>query len=529
MNYIVIPASVEGLQPAVDFIKETLDEHKVRSNLREETILIFEELFTDIIDNGSVEGSTLRISLKKSFGRIMFLINFYGERFLIDLEQGDEMDPHTAILRAYEDRFTFNYRRRANTITINAMENHGFLSRVLICTVAVLASYFVLIELFSPEALMNIRSYFLTPLIDSYLSAGIMVSAPVTFFSLVKNISDVNVTLDGRKSIKRTFLSVGAISIVGIVVAFIFVYAANTFTGSIINHSGLVSTKEIAGELPPLYESIKSLVPSDIVEAFTVMNPGPLIFMGLITAISICSMDKHFKMIKDINDALCSLFCKMLLIIMWFMPAFAVLSVLSLMIKTGPKLVSLLLYFIILSVLSVTVLFSSKLIALKAKGVKLLPFLKKCIPVMRENFNFNSSIDAVPYNSRFCNSSLKVKKSIIDLELPILAQVSLCGNCLLITLLSIITAECFGISLSAEQMIIVAFIAFALSIGAPNQPGSFFVGMTIIFSYFQLPVGDMAIIIVIEALVGRFATFLNTMSDIITVYSHEMDRRNKVE
>ena len=527
MTYIDVQASVEGLTPAIEFIQGTLDSQKMNDNSTRETVLIFEELFTDIIENGSLEDDTVRLSFRKSFGNMRFYLSFFGDRFSVDLDSGDAIDPHVAILRSYEDRYSFNYRRRNNTITIECKGTHSLGGKVAISCVIIAAAYIIMYELLSPGQLAGLRDTFIRPVIDTYITAVVMISAPVTFFSLVKNISDVSVTLDRRYKVKKTIFSVALISLCGILTAIAFYMLVGPVMDKSMSKYQFVHQSGSVEQLPGIVEILENIVPADIVEAFTVINPVPLIFLAIITAVSICSMDKYFPVIKSINDSLYTLFCKMLSIVMWVIPFIAILAVLSLLINMGPSLIVVILFLVVLAAVSVLTLMALRLLMLKTKGVKIVQFIKDCLPMIAENFAINSSIDAVPFNTRFCNSVFKIKKHFLDTELPVLAQISLCGNCLIITLFSLTSARYFGISLSPTQVLIVGFLVLALSVGAPNQPGSVFIGMAILFTYFQVPVEGMVIIVLQEIVLGRFATLLNTVSDIITVYSHELDRQKK--
>ena len=71
------------------------------------------------------------------------------------------------------------------------------------------------------------------------------------------------------------------------------------------------------------------------------------------------------------------------------------------------------------------------------------------------------------------------------------------------------------------NMIMVGILAFFLSLGAPNQPGSVLIGMLIILNFMMA--GDLVSnAFIAEVLFGGLLNIVNVLGDIVTVY--ELDK-----
>ena len=135
--------------------------------------------------------------------------------------------------------------------------------------------------------------------------------------------------------------------------------------------------------------------------------------------------------------------------------------------------------------------------------IPLLPFIKKLLPLLIENWRIGSAIDAVPYNIRYCIRYYRVKRQ--DVE-----------NCFCITLVSLAYMFTTMESVDAITVLLIAVIIFFLSMGAPNQPGSFLIAFAIILKYLQ-SANLIALAIICEMLFGGFVNTINVVGDIVCV------------
>ena len=138
----------------------------------------------------------------------------------------------------------------------------------------------------------------------------------------------------------------------------------------------------------------------------------------------------------------------------------------------------------------------------------------KVAPMLLHNVRINSSIDALPYNIRFCNRNFGIDISFLDAELPTLAEVKLDGNCFVLMNAGLVMSYFCGNTLTLREVLLYAILIFAISIGAPNQPGTLIIGMLIAYQYLGISLLAMCTIIILEVFLGRTVTLITVMGDL---------------
>ena len=166
-----------------------------------------------------------------------------------------------------------------------------------------------------------------------------------------------------------------------------------------------------------------------------------------------------------------------------------------------------------LSMVAMALFYSLRLIR---AGINPGPFAKKLFPLLKDNLVINSTIDAVPYNTRYYVTKYGLDRNRLDEALPALARVNLNGNCFIITLIAITYVMFNSVGIQWFDVIVIGIIIFFLSLGAPNQPGSTLIGLLVIISYLQAP-QVISLAIYSETLFGGILSMTNAAGDIVTV------------
>ena len=530
---LTIDTTPEHFDEAKEFIENALKIEKIDSQHILETLLIFEELFIKICDDEfcQKDDKRLTITIRKKLGEIRVLLDFKGNRFDIDCDlDAASNDSGVAILSRYQDRIGRRFMKRTNSISILARRSNNAGIYCTIAFVAAFLTYVVLDLCLSPDTMMQLsdRVYLTNNFLDIteqfFGNAMLMIAAPVTFFSLVTNITTVSVIGSQRIDLNRLIIKIVRMAFVAILAALVYFFLANNFI-KWISYKTMVF--DVVGELnsETLTNNIASIIPRDLFSAFTSISPLPLLFLGIFTAVAIISMNKHFFTIKTITDSLYTLFTRMLSIIMLFLPLIVYCSFLDSLLENGYRLILYIGFLILLSAIGILIMFACKCLVITFKGGSLLYFIKACLPAISKNFVINSSIDAIQYNIRFCNRVLKVRNEILTVDIPVLAQISLSGNCFILMFFTLVCMMGASVPFSASNLIILSISVVAMSLSAPNQPGSFFLGMIIILNYLSIPLMSVSMVFFMEAVVGRFLSLLNSFGDIVTVYCTELDEQ----
>ena len=213
----------------------------------------------------------------------------------------------------------------------------------------------------------------ITPLLKQFANAMMMVGAPVTLFSMVKNLTDIYIVSKKNSSGRKLQMKTVATSIIMIFLAF----ATSLFVYAVLNsHAGNLGAPNTLSANMNFSEFISNIVPSSIFEPFETYMPFPMIIVALLISYAFCSIGKYFNVMQKIIDVCYTLFGKMLNVVMFTLPLFFFLSILSSLLADGFSDLLLFVRVIVIVLLSLIVIFGFYLIRLLIGGVKIIPFVK---------------------------------------------------------------------------------------------------------------------------------------------------------
>lgn len=507
---IEIRACVEDFEIAESFIDDLLDRSGVTKEAASQTMLVFEALFTELPEQGYDQNMLVTITGKRELGNLVIKLAFEGKPFMPPEKETDS--PEMLIIEAFEDKLDYSYSSGFNTIRITVKRSSRRLYLLngisFLCALVV----FVLIQLFTDaQWQQTFNTDYLFPIEKLYANAMLMVGAPVTFFSLFKNLTDADLVFErshGATSLRiRTIVT----SIVAIVLAF----GVSLLISSLIN-----SSQEGTSELSPqiigwnFAEIVDLLISPNILEPFVATSPLPVVIIVTLCAFAMRSTVKYFDKLKNGIDAVYSLLCSMLRIVMTGLPIFSFVTFLAFLLEGGLELFFDIVIFFALIVVSWTFMVLTYAIRLRAHGIPVIAFAKKLPPLITENLKIGSVIDAVPFNVRYCSRHYGMNRNRIKNSLQITAQLNLDGNCYLIMLVSLLVISFANVGISWGEVVGIGVLVFFLSLGAPNQPGSILIGILIMLQF--VDAFDMlGMAIVAEVFLGGIQNITNVIGDIV--------------
>ena len=512
---IEIPLTVEGVGIAYTFIEESLKRNMINKEIMSETMLVFEALFHNLIEQRVDQNVLLAVSTKKTFGEIYIKLGFEGKPYIPTENDPNDLSPEAGILRAFHEKISYRFGSGYNSIRIVVRRSYsGFQMRCLAGMLLAILAYLPFHLYVGVDVRQTIEDQILYPLIKLFTNAMLMVGAPITLFSLIKNLTDVYIVAErsssGRKLQAKTMIT----SAVSVLLAIGMSFLAMLVLGG---RAGYLEGEGIAMTIPEL---INSLVPSNVLEPFQTFMPFPMIIVALLITYAFCSVGEYFDTIKKGVDICYALFSKMLNVVMGVLPLFCFLAIFTRLMEAGFWDLVLLVVIVLLIAVSLIALFAYYLLRLCIGGVKLGPFLKRLPPLIWENLKINSAIDAVPFNIRYCARVYGFKRKRIAEKIPILAQANLDGNCFIVMMIAMLFVLLMGIEASWIQILVIAILVFFLSFGAPNQPGGILIGTLIIIFYLKAD-NLISIAIYMEAFFGAIQNAVNVIGDIVTVAIEE--------
>lgn len=514
---IEVPADIEGFDAAQAFVVDLLERASVSREIAHETTLVFETVFDAVLMQEVDHNTRLRISAENRLGGIYLKISYEGKRFSPPEEDGG-LSPERLLLEGYADKVSHSYHSGYNTIRISVRKSpRGYF---LTCGAGVLlaiAVYIVINVFMGLDEQQSLLENYLFPFEQLFANAMLMVGAPVTFFSLMKNASDAIIiserVLNARKLHLKSILTSAFAVLLALGLSLVLMLVLWDWQGFDAGHAGAQAELTFA-------EMIVSIVPASIFEPFEAISPVPLIVVALLTSYSLVSAGKDFDALKTAIDACYGLFSRMLSAVMAALPVACFLAILDVLLKSGHNTLIYTLALILFAIACTGALFATYAIRLKAKGVEVGRFVKVLLPLLRENRAIGSAIDAAPYNIRYCVKHYGMDRSKLSRALPLLAQINRDGNCFLLMLVAMLFIFASGAEVSAVNIIVIAALVLFLSFGAPNQPGSILIGTLIIITYLHA-YDAICMAIYLEVFLGGIQNIINVISDIVTVAEKE--------
>ena len=515
---IEVRATEDELEQAQEFVESLLDNPSINSEIASETEVIFEAVFSLILMQGFSSDTIIDISGEKKLGGLSLKIGFDGKRFNLADDGEGGTSPEMRILEGFAEKVSHSYHRGYNVIRIAVKSTpRAFLISCGGGFLIAIATYLIISSFMDAEAQHALREEFVFPVEMLFGNALLMVGPPVTMLSILKNVSDVFIASERsadshrlwRKSIATSLFAIG----LAIAVTYVMSILLSSWKGYYAEH-----TEEVVDY--SFSSLIVSMVPASIFEPFETISPVPLVLLAVIVTYALCHASVYFDKLKTAIDAMYELFSWMLRAVMVVLPFFCFIAFLDALLDVGFES----LLFITRVVLSIAggvlILLTSYAVRLRIKGIEVIPFVKKLLPLLRENIAINSAIDAVPYNIRYCARHYGMSRERLSNNLPVLAQLSLDGNTFILMYIAMIGVFMIGSDIHWVHILAIGLLVLFLELGAPNQPGGILVGTLIIITYLNLP--DMLrMAIYLEVFFGSAQNIVNVISNIVEMAEDE--------
>jgi len=479
--------------------------------------LLFGALFRAIIPQVDEEDSELEISSVVELGHTDIKIGFAGNRFTVP--EGDVLAKSDArTIETYSDKYSCSYRSGYNVVRISVSQTaRAFLLPNLIAAAAAIVVGIPLALFLDDAGRLMVAEQWIVPLETIFTNAVLMIGAPMTLFSLLRNVTDFILTSERHSSSHKLFKTSLVSSVVAIVLAFFtglgFALASQEMTGATERIVIGFANWSLAG-------AVDQIIPSNILEPFMTISPVPMIVVALLIAAALGSIGQTFNVMKRAIDACYDLFSGMLQIVMALFPLACFLLFLEILLTDSIGLFLDVMMIAVVVFLCTASLLATYAVRLRLQGIGVMDFARKLWPLVKENFKIGSVIDAVPYNVRYCVKHFGLSRERLEKELPVMAQTNLDGNCFVIMFVAvayIFFASDEGTWLS---VVVVGLIVLFLSSGAPNQPGSILIGILIISTYLASK-ADIEMALCFELFCGGLQNIINVISGVVAVAENE--------
>ena len=378
---------------------------------------------------------------------------------------------------------------------------------------------FVVKFLFPEPATAVLCTYILEPIKVIFMNAIKIIIAPVVFFSIVScfsqftNLSEVGKI--GSRVITMYLLTTVIAVVLGISVFNVVQPGEFGFALS----SGLATQAvEVDTSVDTsLMSTLLNIVPSNFLSPFLESDTLQLIFLAMLCGIAVGMVGKYSSMLKELFDALNTLFLTITTLITKFIPLAAFVSVSLLVIKLGGNS--------LVSILSVTLTHTGAillmmciygLLILIIGRLNPLKFFQKDKEGIFTSLTLSSSSAAMPTNMKVCTERLGVSPKVANFSIPLGATINMDGVCIYLTIIGLFLANAYGITIDLPSLISLTFTIVMLSLGAPGVPGCAFICLGVVVESLNIPIEALSLIIAINPILDMLDTMSNTTGDMAT-------------
>lgn len=266
---------------------------------------------------------------------------------------------------------------------------------------------------------------------------------------------------------------------------------------------------------PSLVDVLSNLVPKNPFEAMAKGEVLQVIFFAILLGIGLIKSGETGQSLRMIFEKVNTVLLNLVEMIVKFAPV----GVFALLTKTFATqgftaLSHLAAYFatVLLVLLFHGWVFYPSLVYLLARKSPLV-FLRKMIPVQMFAFATSSSNATLPLNLEVAEKKLGVDNSIASFTIPLGATVNMDGTAIMQGVATVFIAQVFSVSLSVQDLAMVAMTATLASIGTAGVPGVGLIMLAMVLQQVNLPVEGIALILGVDRLLDMTRTAVNVTGD----------------
>lgn len=160
----------------------------VSAAIASETTSLFEAVFRTVVPEVDGEDARIEVSSVDKLGCTDIKITFPGERFSLP-EGNTSEDPDAKVIETFADMLSCSYMAGYNVIRIFVSQSaRAFLLPSFIAAAAAIVVGIVLNLILDDAGQQQVAEQWVAPLENLFTNAVLMVGAPMTLFSLLKNL-----------------------------------------------------------------------------------------------------------------------------------------------------------------------------------------------------------------------------------------------------------------------------------------------------------------------------------------------------
>lgn len=524
------------ISEGIDFVDDSLKEWGIGKKQRTKTQLLAEESIVKLTEYAENNHDKVGITLNKSLNKVYVDLALRGQEF--KLIQGDTVEEildhesdaiqfseenqekaiRNVLLKANKDQLRYKNKNGTNMVEITVQKNpHAMVMQTMFALAAAILVG-MLMKIFVPDTInMTLNDTVFTSISTMFLNALKMIVGPVVFFSIVCCISQFGdlkeVGRIGGKIMGFYMLTTILAIISSTGVFYLFRPGNPELASKLTADVSYLASSDVSISIK---DTIVGIIPSNFVKPFLESNMLQLIFMAVLIGIALEKIGDYSRILKDIFEACNSLFLKITVMLVRFIPIATFSSVLSVILKTGPSVLLSMLAMLgtfVVGILVMMVIYS--LLLVTVGRLNPIPFLKKYSPTMLQVFGMASSNAAIIVNMDACENKLGIPKKIYSLSIPLGATVNMDGTCIYLVIFAMALARVFGVDINGGMLVSMFVSVLVLSVGAPGVPGAGLVCLSVLLTQLQVPLAGIGLVMGLDSLLGMLRAMSNSLGDVV--------------
>ena len=499
---------LSALPEILEFIELSLKELKVDSKEIIRSELMCEEAIVKLIGHGDFsKRKFITVKVKNFLGSVSIDLRVPGNEFDFYIDAGipfskleNDEDATDAIrnllLHSFINRIKYKHAGNFNIIKINVLHS-PYLELYKISAVIILAiiAGFVLKNFMPAEFSQTFNEYFFEPVHLIFLNGLKMCSVPIMFFAIILSLAQSENFYGIKRIAGKLFFCFFVHMVIALLIGFGLVYFFDIGKG--LHLSALsIPSEQVQNFSFSLKDTFIGMIPDNFIKPFFEGNMMHLMILAIL--IGIAANISGSKIIISVFDEINKIFIHITEIFLLLVPLLVFFSITSIFITTGTETL-LLVFGIVLTSLTANALIFFTYYLMIALFTRLKPSItfKKAVPLIMTAFTTCSSSASIPECMKTAKN-LGVSEKISSFSVPF--GTIFCKNtlCLFLFLLTLITANMYGIEMTFSTILLTGFYSSVFPILVPGIPGVTIIALSSIWGLIGFPLDNIAIAVAVE-------------------------------
>ena len=343
-----------------------------------------------------------------------------------------------------------------------------------------------------------------SPLLSSLMNLIITITVFMMFFSIVSSIC----AIEGSITLSNIgFTVIGRLFLLSLMII-AFTMAISEIFFPVIAISG-----ESSIEIGKIIELLLSIIPTNIIAAFSEANILQVTILASLTGICITIIGNQIPNAKNFFIEMNKLIFKIMELVLKVIPLIIFLCIFKTLSTTSFSDFLIVWKILVANYITAAIVAIFMLIRLQIKSkMSISQFLKKMYPVFIIALTTGSSIAVLPKTLEAAKNELHIEEKFSMFCVPLAVALFSPHFMIVIVVATFYATAVSGGTLSLMQLLIVAFLAIQIVIALPKIAGAMAIGYGILLAQLDLPLEFIGTLMIADVMIDNAFTVLTSLT-----------------